>query len=143
MSDLLQRLSSVLADAVTIVEESAGALTVAHDGTVASLRVVNIGEGLELISLTQPLAWDIKLDNKLRDRVADHAGRTMLGSVVLVERAGDPREQSGQPGTFDPHRGSPEVPENEDPVQKDVEQNGRYEEPKRDPRPRKRLGETL
>lgn len=91
MSSLLQRLSSVLADVVTVVEENDGALTVAHDGTVASLRVVNIGEGLELISLTQPLAWDIKLDNTIRDRVADHAGRTMLGSVVLVERAGDPK----------------------------------------------------
>ena len=96
MSNLLQRLSSVLADAVTIVEENDGALTVGHDGTVASLRVVTISEGLELISLTQPLAWDIKLDNKLRDRVADHAGRTMLGSVVLVERVGDPRSNGAK-----------------------------------------------
>ncbi|MUL68462.1 hypothetical protein BOO86_28605 [Mycobacterium sp. CBMA 234] len=91
MSNLLQRLASVLAESVTIVEETDGALTVTHDGTVASLRVVNIGEGLELVSLTQPLAWDIRLDNKIRDRVADHAGRTMLGSVVLVERPGDPK----------------------------------------------------
>lgn len=96
MSNLLQRLASVLADTVTIVEENDGALTVGHDGTVASLRVVNISEGLELISLTQPLAWDIKLDNKIRDRVADHAGRTMLGSVVLVERAGDPRSNGAK-----------------------------------------------
>ncbi len=96
MSDLLQRLAAVLADSVTIVEENDGALTVAHDGTVASLRVVNIGEGLDLVSLTQPLAWDIKLDNKVRDRVADHAGRTMLGSVVLVERAGDPRSNGAK-----------------------------------------------
>ncbi|MUL45691.1 hypothetical protein FZI85_28150 [Mycobacterium sp. CBMA293] len=91
MSNLLQRLASVLAESVTIVEETDGALTVTHEGTVASLRVVNIGEGLELVSLTQPLAWDIRLDNKIRDRVADHAGRTMLGSVVLVERPGDPK----------------------------------------------------
>ena len=86
MSDLLQRLAAVLADSVTIVEENDGALTVAHDGTVASLRVVNIGEGLDLISLTQPLAWDIKLDNKVRDRVADHAGRTMLGFDTIGGR---------------------------------------------------------
>jgi hypothetical protein len=76
---------------MSVVEEEDDALTVTHDGTVASLRVVTIAEGLELVSLTQPLAWDLKLDNKIRDRVAKYAGRTMLGTVVLVERVADAR----------------------------------------------------
>lgn len=91
MSNLLQQLISALGDVMTLVEEDDGALTVTHEGTVASLRVVTIGEGLDLISLTQPLAWDLKLDNKIRDRVADHASRTMLGTVVLHERVVDAR----------------------------------------------------
>ena len=44
-------------------EEDDGALTVHHDHTFASLRVVTIAEGLEMVSLTQILAWDLPLDN--------------------------------------------------------------------------------
>jgi hypothetical protein len=91
MSNLLQQLTSALGEVMTVVEEDDGALTVTHEGTVASLRVVTIGEGLDLISLTQPLAWDLKLDNKIRDRVAGIASRTMLGTVVLHERVVDAR----------------------------------------------------
>ena len=39
-----------------------------------------------MVSLTQPLAWDLPLTNKIRERVAEHAGRTMLGTVALVEK---------------------------------------------------------
>jgi hypothetical protein len=61
-------------------------LTVMRAGLVASLRVVTIAEGLELVSLTQPIAWDLPLTNKIRERVSAHAGRTMLGTIVLVEK---------------------------------------------------------
>jgi hypothetical protein len=83
---LLQRLSSVLGQVATLLEEDDEAITVGHEGTVASLRVVSIADGLEMVSLTQPLAWDLPLTNKLRERVGGHAGRTMLGTVVLVEK---------------------------------------------------------
>ncbi|BBY30706.1 hypothetical protein [Mycolicibacterium sediminis] len=86
MTDLRQRLASVLAEVMTVLSEDDEALTVAHEGTVASLRVLTIAEDLELVSLTQPLAWDLPLTNKTRERVTAHAGRTMLGSVVLVEK---------------------------------------------------------
>ena len=76
---LLDRLSSVL------VEED-GALTVTHDGMVASVRVVSIGEGLDMVSLTQPLAWDLPVNAKLRERVAEQASKTLLGTVALVEK---------------------------------------------------------
>jgi hypothetical protein len=82
---LLERLSSVLGEVMTVTEED-DALTVIRDGLVASVRVVTIAEGLELVSLTQPIAWDLPLNAKIRERVADHARRTMLGTVVLVEK---------------------------------------------------------
>ncbi|MDX1891250.1 hypothetical protein [Mycolicibacterium sp. 050158] len=87
MSTLLERLSTALAEVSTSVEEADDALTVTVDGLVASLRVVTIAEGLEMVSLTQPLAWDLALTNKIRERVAVLAGRTMLGTVALVEKA--------------------------------------------------------
>lgn len=82
---LLERLSSVLGEQMTVTAED-DALTLIRDGLVASVRVVTIAEGLELVSLTQPIAWDLPLTAKIRERVADHARRTMLGSVVLVEK---------------------------------------------------------
>jgi hypothetical protein len=42
-----------------------------------------------MVSLTQPLAWDLPLNNKIRERVAEQASRTMLGTVALVEKVVD------------------------------------------------------
>ena len=89
MTSLLERLTSALWEVTTLVEESDGALTVTVDGLVASLRVVVIAEGLEMVSLTQPLAWDLPLSNEIRDRVAEQAGLVMLGTVTLVEKLAD------------------------------------------------------
>lgn len=65
-----------------------GALTVRHDGTVASLRNVVLAEGLAMVSLTQVLAWDLGLTAELRENVAAQTNGTMLGTVTLVERPG-------------------------------------------------------
>ena len=89
MTSLLERLTSALGEVTTLVEESDGALTVTVEGMVASLRVVVIAEGLEMVSLTQPLAWDLPLSNEIRDRVAEQAGLVMLGTVTLVEKLAD------------------------------------------------------
>lgn len=89
MASLLERLSSALSEVMTVVVESDGALTVTVNGSVASLRVVEIAEGLEMVSLTQPLAWDLPLTNKIREHVSDHASRTMLGTVTLVAKVVD------------------------------------------------------
>lgn len=91
MTSLLERLTSALGEVTTLVEESDGALTVTVDGLVASLRVVVIADGLEMVSLTQPLAWDLPLSNEIRDRVAEQAGLVMLGTVTLVEKLADGR----------------------------------------------------
>lgn len=100
MSTLLERLTSALGEVTTLIEESDGALTVTVDGMVASLRVVTIAEGLDMVSLTQPLAWDLPLNNKIRERVADLASMTMLGTVALVEKASEapPTTANGSSG---------------------------------------------
>ena len=83
---LAARLADVLREVADVVEEADGALTVTHGGAVASLRVVPIDDDLELISLTQLLAWDVLVTNRIRGRVADQTVRTLLGTVALVEK---------------------------------------------------------
>jgi hypothetical protein len=83
---LQQRLASILRDVLPLEEEADGAVTVRHDGTIASLRVVNIAEGLDLISLTQILAWDLPLTKKVSDQVAKQARDSNFGSVSLIEK---------------------------------------------------------
>jgi hypothetical protein len=85
--ELQERLATVLDDIVAIQREDDGALTVRHDETIASLRVVTIAEGLDMVSLTQILAWDLPLDAKIRNNVARHARNTLLGTVSLVEKS--------------------------------------------------------
>ncbi|BBY76514.1 hypothetical protein MPRF_34130 [Mycolicibacterium parafortuitum] len=86
--DLSERLATVLEEILPVTREADGALTVQHEATFASLRVVTIAEDLELVSLTQVLAWDLPLDSKIRAKVAKHAHDTLLGTVSLVEKIG-------------------------------------------------------
>lgn len=85
-TDLRQRLLSVLDGVVGVQEEADGALTIQHDGTFASLRVVFVADGLQLISLSQILAWDVPLDRRVRATVSALARDTMLGTVTLIEK---------------------------------------------------------
>ncbi|HEX9832599.1 MAG TPA: hypothetical protein VGA66_05840 [Mycobacterium sp.] len=88
---LQDRLAAILGEVLQLTREEDGAITVHHDGTIASLRVVDIADGLELVSLTQILVWDLPLDAKLRAAVADHAHNTLLGTVSLAAKSG-PKE---------------------------------------------------
>jgi hypothetical protein len=83
---LQERLASILRDVLPVEEEPDGALTLRHDGTLASLRVVNIADDLDLISLTQIVAWDLPLTKQIRAQVAKQAQDTNFGSVTLVEK---------------------------------------------------------
>lgn len=86
MTALADRLAPVLAEVLTVDAEPDGALTVQHDGTLASLRVVPIAEDLELVSLTQILGWDLPLTETLRARAAEQADLSQLGTVTLVAK---------------------------------------------------------
>jgi hypothetical protein len=85
--ELRERLAAVLNEILPVQQEEDGAVTVHHDDTFASLRVVTIAEGLDMVSLTQILAWDLPLDSKVRAKVAKHAHDTLLGTVSLVEKS--------------------------------------------------------
>ncbi|ACC42086.1 MULTISPECIES: hypothetical protein [Mycobacterium ulcerans group] len=89
MPSLQDRLASILRDVLPVEEEPDGALTVRHDGTFASLRVVNIAEDLDLVSLTQILAWDLPLTKKIGDLLANQARDTNFGAVTTVEKVAD------------------------------------------------------
>jgi hypothetical protein len=82
-------LADVLAQVIPVVVEQDGALTVRHDDTVASLREVTIAEGLDMLSLTQVLFWDLPATADLRKNVAAHANTVMLGTVALAEQPGN------------------------------------------------------
>ena len=84
---LSEQLAAVLDEILPVQHEDDGALTVHHDETFASLRVVTIAEDLDMVSLTQVLAWDLPLDSRLRAKVAKHAHDTLLGTVSLVEKS--------------------------------------------------------
>jgi hypothetical protein len=86
MASLQERLLNVLSEVLPVEAESDGALTVHHAGTIASLRVVPITEDLDLVSLTQMVAWDLVLNKKIRDGVAEQSHSTLLGSVTLVQK---------------------------------------------------------
>lgn len=82
-------LADVLAQVIPVQTEEDGALTVRHDGTFASLRTIQVTEGLDLISLSQLLARDLPLNSDLRERVAAQANSAMFGTIALTERPGD------------------------------------------------------
>ncbi|MBX9982796.1 MULTISPECIES: hypothetical protein [Mycobacterium] len=86
MTSLLDRLASILGEILSVEVESDGALTVRHNGTFASLRVVRIVEDLDLMSLTQVLVWDLPLTKKVRDQVAREAREVNFGSLTLLEK---------------------------------------------------------
>lgn len=86
MTSLLDPLASILGEILSVEVESDGALTVRHNGTFASLRVVRIVEDLDLMSLTQVLVWDLPLTKKVRDQVAREAREVNFGSLTLLEK---------------------------------------------------------
>jgi hypothetical protein len=90
---LQERLASILGDVLPVEEEPDGALTVRHKGTFASLRVVSIVEDLDLVSLTQVLAWDLPLTKKVSDQVAKQAHDINFGSVTMVEKVAEKAAQ--------------------------------------------------
>ena len=109
-TDLSERISTVLEEILPVQHESDGALTVQHDDTFASLRVVTIAQDLDLVSLTQVLAWDLPLDSKIRARVAKYAHDTLLGTVSLVEKVGPQKAgpQKAGPQKAGPQKAGPE-----------------------------------
>ena len=98
MPSLQDRLASILGAVLPLEQEPDGALTVRHNGTFASLRVVNIAEDLDLVSLTQVLAWDLPLTKKNSEQVAQQARDINFGSLTVAEKINEKavRRNSGK-----------------------------------------------
>lgn len=86
MASLQDRLVSILGEILSVETEPDGALTVRHNGTFASVRVVRIVEDLDLMSLTQVLAWDLPLTKRVREQVVTQARELNFGSLTLLEK---------------------------------------------------------
>ena len=77
----------VLSEVLPVEVQDDEALTIAYEGTFASLRTVTIAEGLDLISLTQMIVWDQPLDTDLRKLVVAQAREALLGNVAVVNQS--------------------------------------------------------
>ena len=86
--ELGARLAEALTAVIPVEVEPDGALTLRYEGTFASLRTVTIADDIEIISVTQVLAWDLPVNADLRKRVAALAQSTMLGTVTFAEQSG-------------------------------------------------------
>ncbi|WP_024793261.1 hypothetical protein [Tomitella biformata] len=63
-----------------------GSLSFVNEGCVWSVRVVELAAGLEMVSMTCVLAWDVQLDEGLRGRTDEARRLVQFGSVELVDR---------------------------------------------------------
>ncbi|MGE2731698.1 hypothetical protein ACQI4F_19665 [Mycolicibacterium vaccae] len=98
MPSLSKRLSAILGEILPVTEEDDGALTVKHEETFASVRVVTVAPDLDLVSLTQVLAWDMPLNSRTTATVAKFTQETLLGTVSLVEKVGAAKNGSKKLG---------------------------------------------
>lgn len=81
------KLAEILGQEIRIAAvDDDGSVTVTHDGTFASLRTIEIADGLTMVWLIQMLAEDLPLTDDLRHRVAAQASKTMFGTVTLTEQ---------------------------------------------------------
>ena len=54
-----------------------------------------------LFRSTQIVAWDLRLTKKVRDSVAEQTQNTLLGSVALIEKVGEPAAKRNSNKTAD------------------------------------------
>lgn len=68
-----------------------GALSFRHGEVPCALQGVELAEGLEVLSLTCVVAWDLDADSDLPLRLAERAGEGLFGTLgaVRTERGWD------------------------------------------------------
>ena len=80
---LLDRVVGLLASSSSEVlrGDDGVSATVSFDGTRAALQAMSLTDGLDVLSLTQVLAWDLPNTEALRDDIDRLAGETSFGSI--------------------------------------------------------------
>jgi len=88
---LRDRISAALAPFVQVRSPGAadngdGSFGFDYGAVPFALQVVTLTEGLDVVSLTGVLAWDLPLGDEVRTRVASAAEALQFGSIHLIER---------------------------------------------------------
>ncbi|TCN56890.1 hypothetical protein EV641_10228 [Rhodococcus sp. SMB37] len=89
MTAFVERIAGLLApfvDLRTSLANGDGALGFDYGAVPFAAQVVTLTEGLDVVSLTGILGWDLPLGDDVRDRVATAADAVQFGSVHLIER---------------------------------------------------------
>ncbi|MEU5843244.1 hypothetical protein [Rhodococcus sp. NPDC047139] len=94
MTTLRERIAAALTPFVDVRTPSAsgngdGSFGFDYGAVPFALQVVTLTEGLDVVSVTGVLAWDLPLDTIARARVATAADALQFGSVHLIERDDD------------------------------------------------------
>lgn len=84
--DVLDRVYRVLHPVLPVTKESDGALTANYEGTLSSIRAVTIAAGLDVVSLSQVLAWDVAVNAKSRQLVDGLAQKSLFGNILLIAK---------------------------------------------------------
>lgn len=81
---LIARTAEVLASEVSVQPGEDDSLTVYFQGTVVSMRALSLAPGLDVLSLTQVLAWDLPVTDQLQADVEQASGSSNFGTVKLA-----------------------------------------------------------
>lgn len=75
-----------LGEMVELSADDDGSLSFEFEGCLCSTRVVELAAGLDVVSMTCVLAWDVDLSDELRARAEEARRMVQFGSVQVVDR---------------------------------------------------------
>jgi hypothetical protein len=81
---LIDRAAELLSTQMSVQPGDDSSLTAYFQGTVVSMRALALAPGLDVLSLTQVLAWDLPVTDQLRDDVTAAADASNFGTVKLA-----------------------------------------------------------
>lgn len=81
---LIERTATLLGSHMSVQKGEDDSLTVYFQGTVVSMRALTLAPGLDVLSLTQVLAWDLPVTDRLRSDVESASGASNFGTVKLA-----------------------------------------------------------
>ncbi|MDQ2706515.1 MAG: hypothetical protein M3Z25_02255 [Actinomycetota bacterium] len=65
-------------------EDDDGALSFRHGDVPCAIQGIELSEGLDVLSLTCVVAWDLPVDSDVPLRLAERAGRGLFGTLGAV-----------------------------------------------------------
>ncbi|GAB3128169.1 hypothetical protein GCM10027289_06850 [Tsukamurella serpentis] len=86
LDGLRSRLESALADGVALRRDENQAVLVDFGDTPASVQVFELAHTVDVYSLTQVVAWDLPLSDRLRTDVGAAGEAVQFGALRLMER---------------------------------------------------------